>query len=304
MSRFLRGSEKIEYDNISGPAFYKSRHGPEQIGLDYDIVVSIQCICSSILTRWLNRPRKHNWPTAELMHTISKMSGNMVATGVGGCDDEDIEWRLCFNKIELLIVRSWNNTQSKLYKILKMIKSDILKPTKKEITSFILKNIVLWLSEEFPQSEFRSDNLFDWVVKALRLLKRAVKLHYLPYYMFPERNLLAERIQKCERKRIIGQIRDIIQCGPHLLIACKKINFSMKMSPADLLIYERKTTLIEQDYMAFHIQRTLNKIRRDKISFDNMMLLPMLLNSPWPLPVQQQLDKCSNHDEKLRFLLS
>lgn len=99
------------YEGISGPALFS-----KDIYLDYDQVFTFPCICPSIHNRWLNRPRKHNWPSVELRHKISQMSGNMVANGVSGCDDEDNEWRLCFNEIECLLVGSWNDTQTKLYK--------------------------------------------------------------------------------------------------------------------------------------------------------------------------------------------
>lgn len=294
---FLTSVPATEYDRISGPAYSTS------VGsLDSDMVMTLPCVAFSILTRWLNRPRKHNWPPAELKHTISQMSCNVVANGIRGCDDEDIEWRLCFNEIELLLVRSWNDIQTKVYKMLKMIKRDILRPSQKEVTSFILKNIVLWLSEEFPQSEFRHDNLLEWVVKALRLLKRAIKLHYLPYYMLPERNLLTERIEACQRRKLMKDIRNIIRCGPHLLLDCEKIKFSMKLRPVELGLYHLKVCAFEKQFMRviISVMKTVLNLHDSQSDF----LVDVRLFLPLPTPVLDELDKCSSVKEKVEFLLS
>lgn len=57
------------------------------------------------------------------------------------------------------------------------------------VTSFMMKNIVFWLAEKNPQSQFRPKPLMFWIRKALEELKAAAIQGHLPYYMIPERNL-------------------------------------------------------------------------------------------------------------------
>lgn len=187
-----------------------------------------------------------------------------------------------------------------------MIKTDILKPQHKEITSFMLKNIVLWLAEEFPQTHFRRNNLFEWVAKALRLLKRAVKLYYLPYYMLPERNLLEERIPKYyQRKNLLSQIRNVIKCGPYLLKECSKIKFSMKMSPSELKDFNTKISFTEKDLIRITLIRKINYILGMTYIYDECLSDSLVSASIcWPPPVREELEKCLSYQERLSFLLS
>lgn len=206
----------------SGPA-NKVREG----GMEGDSVLSLQCDCSSVLCTWVTRERKYDWPSVQLRERIPGMKGNLVGAGYFGCENEYVEWRLCFNEIELLLVKEWNDTQTKLYKVLKLIKKDILKPKQKEITSYTLKNIVFWLSEQNPQSTFRVNNLLIRVVKALRLLIRSLKLGNLPYCMIPGRNLLAERNQISEKEALVKRLSRVIRLGPKMLLKIEKIRFVM-----------------------------------------------------------------------------
>ena len=49
------------------------------------------------------------------------MNGNLVATDMHNSETEDMEWRYCFNEIELLIFGILNDTQVKLYNMLKLL---------------------------------------------------------------------------------------------------------------------------------------------------------------------------------------
>jgi len=62
---------------------------------------------------------------------------------------------VCFNAGEIELVNNPNDTQIKLY-VLKMIKNDVLHPRKKEVSSYTLKNIVLWMAENNPQASFHN----------------------------------------------------------------------------------------------------------------------------------------------------
>ena len=75
------------------------------------------------------------------------------------------ECMVSINEIESLIVESVNGTQIKLYKLLKLINNDILKHHGYSVSSFILKNIVLWLAETYNQQLFREILADGWCVQ-------------------------------------------------------------------------------------------------------------------------------------------
>ena len=108
--------------------------------------------------------------------------------------------------------------------MLKLINRGLLKENGFTFSSFILKNIVLWLAQKCNQDNFRPETLFSWIVFILLFLKRAVKLNRLPYHMIPERNLLLEKVQETERLLLEQTLSDILKSGPAMLYKCETIN--------------------------------------------------------------------------------
>jgi len=188
-----------------------------------DYVGTFTCECQHILQKWASRYRKYDWPPQSIRQTITRMYGNLVAKGMHGSDTEHLEWRYCFIEIESLLVECLTDTQIKLYMMLKIINQDIIKTHGFSISSFILKNIVFWLAETFEQHTFRDETLITWILRALMLLKRAVERYVLPYYMIPERNLLAEKVKNPERLPLIQTLSDILKSGPGVLDSCETI---------------------------------------------------------------------------------
>ncbi|KAH3699185.1 hypothetical protein DPMN_074139 [Dreissena polymorpha] len=106
-----------------------------------DWVQAIRCNCLSILQKWASRAR--HWPPPEIVDKVIAMGAFVTPIGFKCSEQNHVEWRICFNTAETELVNSLNETQVKIYVILKMIVNDVLKPQKKEVTSYILKNIVL-----------------------------------------------------------------------------------------------------------------------------------------------------------------
>lgn len=114
-----------------------------------------------------------------------------------------------------------------------MCLKEILKPSNKEITSYVMKNVVFWLCEMFPQSRFTSDLLMYWIQKALLMLKRSIELNFLPYYMIPNRNLL-KQIKPDRKQVLIEKISEIVR-DPNLVLQCRKIRVGMALFEKQLL---------------------------------------------------------------------
>lgn len=301
----------------SGPEITQRRSGPAQTtlfrGKDFtDMVITLPSYCCRILQNWFSRPREHDWPPECLRKAIQQMKGNLVAAGKKGSAIENLEWRFCFNKIELLLVESFNPTQVKLYKMLKMINADILKVNGHHITSYMIKNIIFWLAEKHPQSMFRPENLFRWIVKSLRLLKRSVKWNYLPYYMIPERNLLTEKICPIELESLHKDLTRLSKSGPELLFQCKKVRESAYMKPADLAVLREMNNAFEECEMLSIVtvlKFGLSGHSDDQINADDDVIKYHKMQSDllcltWPSHIQQKLYDCESFEEMKSVLLS
>ncbi|KAH3875196.1 uncharacterized protein LOC127869369 isoform X2 [Dreissena polymorpha] len=169
-SHFLRGPIPNER---AGPSL------PCTIGyFNADRVYAFRCHCPSILQRWASRSR--HWPPFNIVKKVVSMGAFLTPVGFKGSETKHFEWRICFNTSETELMINLNDAQIKLYVLLKMIGKDILKPRHKEITSYMLKNIVLWLAEKNPQSMFHEKSLFSWLRESLLELRTALSQKHLP----------------------------------------------------------------------------------------------------------------------------
>ncbi|KAH3874645.1 hypothetical protein DPMN_037896 [Dreissena polymorpha] len=120
---------------------------PDSIGpFNQDLVKAFCCICPEILNKWASRPRY--WPPQNIVQKVVSLGAFVTPVGFKGSEFKHMEWRICFNTGETELINNLNETQVKLYVLLKMVGIDVLKPRKKEVTSFTLKNIVLWMAEQ------------------------------------------------------------------------------------------------------------------------------------------------------------
>ncbi|KAH3693220.1 hypothetical protein DPMN_192623 [Dreissena polymorpha] len=154
-----------------------------------DMVLAVRCQCPDILQRWAQRSRL--WPPPDIVQKVVSFGSFFVPTGFKGSDTRNLEWRICFNTGEKELVNNLYVTLTKLYTILKMILKEVLKPNNKEITSFVLKNVIFWQAENNVPSIFHERNLIHWLHDTLGTLRTVIACTQLPYYTIPERNLMA-----------------------------------------------------------------------------------------------------------------
>ncbi|KAH3788601.1 hypothetical protein DPMN_166747 [Dreissena polymorpha] len=230
----------------AGPSWPQS-YGPLRV----DNVPAIRCYCPGILQKWASRAR--HWPSLEIVEKVIAKGAFVTPIGFKGSAHNHVEWRICFNTSEIELVNYLNDTQVKIYILLKMIVNDVLKPQSKEITSYTVKNIVLWLAENNPQTLFHSGSLFHWLNEGLDILRTALSVRQLPYYMIPEKNLMAERELDDEQQCVwVKSITDMINEGPRIIMRLKKISQAVMAkiyNPEPLLWYSRMRTELEMLYL-------------------------------------------------------
>ncbi|CAG2208109.1 unnamed protein product [Mytilus edulis] len=62
-------------------------------------------------SEWTKRPRFCNWPTKELINAIIESGYILAGVGSKESNHSHIQWRLSFNRAELLLIESFNETQ-------------------------------------------------------------------------------------------------------------------------------------------------------------------------------------------------
>ncbi|KAH3693187.1 uncharacterized protein LOC127863132 isoform X2 [Dreissena polymorpha] len=214
--------------------------GPAKV----DAVNALRCHCPSILHRWAARSR--HWPSPDIVQKVVSMGAFVSPVGFKASENKDFEWRICFNTGETELVTNLNNTQIKIYVILKMIAKDVLQPRNKEITSYSMKNIVLWLAENNPQKLFHQRSLFYWLRESLSKIRAAISTRQLPYYMIPERNLMkASELTDDQQKIWLASISEMIHEGPRILLRLPTIRMAIIAYPMPLLWYNERRTELE-----------------------------------------------------------
>lgn len=248
----LYGSNGILIQSRNGPASRVSQ-GP----LHIDQVFALECHCPNTLKAWASRPRRHGWPSPDVIQEVSSLQAYVVATGCEGSFYEKHEWRICFNIGEKRLIESLTDIQIKVYILLKLIMKETFDPNLNKLTSFMMKNIVFWMSELNPQFLFTEQSLVQWVKYALRILLKSLELNRLPYYMMPKRNLFQGKLRGVSRSKLMKCIKRIILDGPKTYSKIERLQkclwcleiapellFSMaeKRNTAELLLIQLQTS--------------------------------------------------------------
>ncbi|KAH3733726.1 hypothetical protein DPMN_040160 [Dreissena polymorpha] len=232
--------EDVEHHERAGPSLPETLRG----FLHFDKVIALRCYCPSILQRWADRRRK--WPSQNIVQKVVSLGAFVTPVGFKESDYKHMEWRICFNTGEAELVNNLNDTQAKVYVILKMILRDIIKPKNKEITSYVLKNIILWQAENTPQTEFHSRSLLYWLHDGLKKLRTAIEKKRLCYYMIPERNLMeACGMHDYQQHKWVADITDMLEEGPNVFLRLKKLRKAIVASPEPMMWFSKKRIELE-----------------------------------------------------------
>ncbi|KAH3734262.1 hypothetical protein DPMN_040701 [Dreissena polymorpha] len=209
-----------------------------------DYVHAIRCQCPCILQRWAERPR--HWPAPDVVQKVVSLGSFVTPVGFKGSEYTFFEWRICFNTGETELVNNLSVTQTKVYVILKMIIRDVLNPKEKEITSYVLKNIIFWQAERNSHAMFQERHLIHWLHDALGTLRTAIFSTQLPYYMIPERNLMAGcGLQEEQRRKWVADITEMLEEGPRMILRLPKIRQAIICHPEPLLWFSRRRMELE-----------------------------------------------------------
>ncbi|VDI30046.1 Hypothetical predicted protein [Mytilus galloprovincialis] len=190
-------------------------HGPcisDNEGLlDYAVCVHCKTWVSQA-THWITRSN-NSWPSNDVKHNILKHGVLFAAIGVKGSPKEDLEWRISFSVGEKLLINTFTHTQLICYALLKIILKDVI-ATDPEcedlLSSYFLKTIIFWISEEIPQCNINHDAVSGWLMlasffyktkqytKALRILE-----NLYPFMVMLETHQQLFKYESLQQKSIV-----------------------------------------------------------------------------------------------------
>ena len=133
--------------------------------------------------------------------------------------------------------------------------SKLLKFISADITSYVLKNIVLWLIELIPVELFTEDLLTFQLIQSLRFLQKCIEVNFLPSYMIPERNFFADRRNPVQRLELTTFLSTLIQERGYLLLRCEKLRNGMTILYRELDMAEefRKRRDMLENILLLHV---------------------------------------------------
>ena len=205
------------------------RHGPSVSSATFDLFnytenkkwglkinndTAIALVCNSWpdeAMEWFNRNRVHDWPCENIINRFRKEHCHVVAVGDPMSGDPSLEWRFSFLLAEKQLIWSFNDTQIHCYVIMKLLIQKSINPiVPDEITSYHLKTIVLWLSENLGISAWREGQLLQRVHDCLSDLSQCVRKRQLEHYFCRGNNLLKHKLMKPDdREFVLNSIESI-----------------------------------------------------------------------------------------------
>ncbi|KAH3733079.1 hypothetical protein DPMN_039503 [Dreissena polymorpha] len=242
-SALFTQSEAVDHER-AGPSIPGTIEGVCHV----DRVLALRCHCPSFLQRWASRTR--HWPSPVIVQKVVSLGAYLTPVGFKGSEYKHMEWRMCFNTGETELVNNLNSTQTQVYVMLKMILKDVLKPCKKEVTSYVIKNIVLWQAENNPHHNFYKRSFLYWLHDGLSDLKTAIVTQQLAYYMIPERNLMAASgLQDKQQSKWVADITDMMAEGPNVILRLPKIRQAIVASPEPMLWFSKTRMELEMLFL-------------------------------------------------------
>lgn len=197
------------------------------LSMDMDMVVAFPAHVPGILNVWRIRRRFFDWPSTDLIDDVASSEAVCVPVSLTGSGDSDLQWRFCFPQGDKKLILSMNNSQIKLYVLLKVIFTDIVSKKDFGLTSYMIKNIVCWTCEGIASSHFTPEYLLDRLKNTLFFLKQCLEDNMLPCYLLPTRNLLIGKIEGFMRNEAIQKVSKLLSSNCSFLMQCNQLNKSM-----------------------------------------------------------------------------
>ena len=191
---------------------------------------------TTALKEWASRKR-NNWPSKTVIDRIVNMPSYVVPKGLKGSENRGLEFRISYTFSELELIKALNETQLKVYILLKMLfQSEVNEQFPDIITSYCLKNVVFWMCETENEFQFETESLLVCFAKGLNNILEYIRKGNLPMYLMPKRNLLEGKLDTENKPRLEKLLSDLIMEGPDVLERVRKIQTVVQTLRSDVVV--------------------------------------------------------------------
>ncbi|KAL3842927.1 hypothetical protein ACJMK2_020901 [Sinanodonta woodiana] len=148
----------------------------------------------NIASSFIFRQRPSGWPTREIIQELTNLGCGFVATGHEESPTKELEWRVSFSALEKRLLRKLTEAQLRSYLFFKSIyKLLLVEPNC--LTSYMMKNVLLWVIETVPLDTWRFNNILQCVLALVDELAKCLQTRNIPNYFVPERNMIGHMKQ-------------------------------------------------------------------------------------------------------------
>ena len=179
----------VKHGESGGPAFQGNLE--DELGVfDIDYVACLTMKdWPSVAKSFIHRERKSGWPTREIIAEVVSTGCGFVAVGHKKSEMSHSEWRVSFSAAEKTLIRKFPDVQVRAYLFFKSIfKTHLSEP--EGLSSYMMKNILLWTIELIPYENWRSDNIFGCVEAMVDMLAAYLSRRIIPNYFVVNRNMV------------------------------------------------------------------------------------------------------------------
>ncbi|KAL3847904.1 hypothetical protein ACJMK2_018795 [Sinanodonta woodiana] len=177
-----------------------------------DIVNALRCSqWPGVGNEWLHRRRVHNWPNTHQIQNILKYGCFATPVGHPCSAEKHMEWRLSFSLGERILVRSFGDTDMKVYILLKMVRKTFIQPVlKNAFSSYYCKVCMLWMRERTPSELWCIENILFCLILCIRQLHEWASAGCCPDYLITRNNIYDRKIVGTVRMKLIQILRSLL----------------------------------------------------------------------------------------------
>ena len=258
---------------------------------DKDCVPALRCRqWPMFANEWLTRPRRHNWPSKDLIRHFRSLGCLFVCVGCPGSTERHLQWRVSFSLQERHLVSHFNSVQLMCYILVKIIKNEIIYPAVGEasITSYQCKTSLFFIIENTPSEFWSADNLLYCLKACMTWLLQCIKSGNCPNYFIPESNMLEGRFHRRKLAQVKCALEWVISSDFKYLPYLKTQKIGIKITK---LFFNdpRESSFASQ--ISFHCNKILYNCARSLLRIRNAML-------------ENVLQSCTDFTEMPKCLLS
>lgn len=214
----------------------------------WEIIPAISCSWPREANEWIFRQResredpltklKVQWPSIEMINKITNFGCHVIPQGyapkLGTNPQRELEWKIVFPEAERYLESRLTATQSKVFIMTKALLKTFVEPNlERGVNMFTTEHIrahLFWQCEH-NYTAWPEDHLGETLLRFLNSLLHCIKIHRLPDYFMPKRNLLEnipEKVLVDLHKRIYRIVESPV---PFVMIAIRNLRYQRDFYP-------------------------------------------------------------------------